>query len=181
MQLSRNADRRTVLKTLGAGVVGGAVLPGTAAAGDTGNNRRQDSFTWAAHELWEMGNREPPKNNDSDGNEEAHEPIFIIKSMAGTGVPGSDHSPHFEPANADHVITFEEFNPQWHVHLVLDRQNPFVDHDDDPSTDKVPNLVRRDQEGRVLTSVSRIRAATNVKIFETDVVFTCPVRPHQHK
>lgn len=164
------ANRRNVLKTIGAGVVGGTVLSGSASAGDSGDNRRPDSFAWARNDLYEMLDSEPhPPTKDSEGDEEAHRPLWIISSMAGTPVPGSEHSPHPNPENlpVDHVVPLVDFSAQWHVHMVVN-----------PDTGAFAN---QDQDGNYLTSATRIRNATNVTIVPTDVVFTCPIRPHQHK
>lgn len=177
MEIPNESKRRTVLKTIGAGVVGGTVLTGTASAGDTGDNRRQDSFAWAQNDLYEMLESEPhPPNKDSEGDEEAHRPLWLIKAT------GKQHSPHPNPENLfiDHVVPLVDFSAQWHVHLVLDAEKPFIDHDNDPDTDKVPNFVNQVDSGPLLTSANRINNA-DVHIQETDIVFTCPIRPHNHK
>lgn len=175
MKVSKESKRRTVLKTIGAGVVGGTVLSGSAAAGESGDERRQDSFSWGQNELWEMPVPEPPGNNDSEGNEAAHRPLWLIKPMSGTGVAGSEHSPHPAPLpfGIDHVVPLDgpSFTAQWHVHFVVEK-----------GTGVAPeNLVRTDHNGEFLTSASRIQNATNVDIIETEEVFTCPIRPHNHK
>ncbi|AFK20027.1 hypothetical protein HFX_2340 [Haloferax mediterranei ATCC 33500] len=167
-------DRRTVLKTIGAGVAGGTTLVGTATAGDTGNNRRQDTFAWGQNTLFEMLESEPhPGSKDNEGNEAAHRPLWLIKPMTDTGVDGSEHSPHPAPLpfDIDHVVPLDgpSFTAQWHVHFVVEEGGK-------PPED----LVRTDQNGDYLTSASRIQNATNVDIIPTDVVFTCPIRPHKH-
>jgi len=172
--IPKQQSRRTVLQTIGAGVVGGTVLTGRASAGNTGDERRQDSFTWGQNTLWEMPVGEPENNNDSEGNEAAHRPIWLIKPMTGTNEDGSEHSAHPAPLPfpIDHVVPLEgpEFTAQWHVHFVVEEGG------------KVPDdLARTDQNGDYLTSASRIQNATNVDIIPTDEVFTCPVRPHNHK
>ncbi len=118
---------------------------------------------------------EPHGGGDDEGNEAAHRPIWLIKPMTGTGVDGSEHSPHPAPLpfGIDHVVPLEgpSFTAQWHVHFVVEKGRDVAPH----------NLVRTDQNGDYLISASRIQNATNVDIIETDVVFTCPVRPHNHK
>lgn len=188
-------DRRTVLKLTGTSVAGATALSGIAGADDTDDERRQDTFTWADHDIYEMLATEPPfqihpvdghRLTDDEGDEEAHEPIWIVGSMYDTGVPGSDHSPHIGIRGhpvlaADHVLTFSEFNPQWHVHFVVDPSQPILQVTfPDGSTGKFPNLVSTDEDGKALTSAERIRNASNVLILETEHVFTCPVRPHRH-
>lgn len=164
-----DTNRRTVLKTLGASVVSGTVLSGSASADDSGDERRQDSFAWAQNTLYDMLESEPhPPDEDDEGDEEAHRPLWVIATMAGTGVDGAEHSPHPNPQNApiDHVVPVVDFSAQWHVHLVWE--------------EGTTNFTRIDQNGDYLTSASRIRNATNVDIIPTDVVFTCPIRPHSH-
>lgn len=171
MHDSRTANRRTVLTTIGTGVVGSTILAGAASGGDTGDERRQDSFTWGREDLWEMLASEGP--GDDEGDEASHRPIWLIKPMTGTGVPGSDHSPHPAPLpfDIDHVVPIDgqEFTAQWHVHFVVEEGG------------SVPgDLTRTDQNGDYLISADRIRNATNIDIIPTDEVFTCPVRPHTH-
>lgn len=200
-------DRRKVIKTIGAGVVGGTFVAGPASAGDTGDERNQESFTWESNALWEMLESEPPHAHpkdtsklvevfeeieDSEGSDEAHEPIWVVGSMAGTGIAGSEHSPHFGiPGHpilaADHVITFSKFNPQWHIHFVVDPDQPIVIVTfPDGSTGPFPNLVSV-VDDTPLTSESRISSAVSdgdvlvMKTADPPAVFTCPVRPHQHK
>lgn len=185
-----------MLKTIGASVVGLTALTGSASAGDTGDERK-GTYTWGGNDLWEMLASEPPTRphpvhedeviKDSEGNEEAHEPLWVVGSMFEYDIAGSEHSPHIgirgHPILAlDHVITFAEFNPQWHVHFVVDPNKPFVTITfPDGSTGQFPNVMSEDQDGQPLTSASRIRNATNVLVLETKEVFTCPVRPHKHK
>lgn len=195
-------DRRAVLKTFGAGVVGGTTLVGTTSAGETGDQRKQESFVWESNELWEMLESEPPHQHpqdmskqqmvfeeisDSEGSEAAHEPIWLVGSQADSGLDGADHSPHFgnpKIYGADHVMDFGRFNPQWHVHFVVDPMKPFIEVDiPNGDTEKLPNVVA-EVDGKRLTSDDRIESAVNdgdVLVLETDTVFTCPTRPHQHK
>lgn len=169
-----DVNRRTVLKSIGAIVVGSPVYVGTVTAEDTGDERRQASFTWGQNTLWEMLESEPPDQSDTEGDEAAHRPIWLIKPTVGTGVDGSEHSPHEAPLpfDIDHVVPImgTEFTAQWHVHFVVERGGGVPD-----------DLARTDHNGDYLTSASRIQNATNVDIIETDEVFTCPVRPHTHK
>lgn len=179
-------NRRTVLRRLGAGIVGSAAVAGTASAGDVGDERRQDSFAWGRGELFEMLEAEPhPPTNDREGNHASHRPLWVIQSMAGTGVAGSDHSPHPAPVpGIDHVVPLDgpSFTAQWHVHLVTD--GPF-----DPSA-PLSNVTRTDGDGNYLISADVITSAAdageitvtplvNPATGEPDV-FTCPIRPHIH-
>lgn len=182
--------RRTVLKTIGAGVIGSATVVGTASGhGEPTNNRRQDSFTWGEGELYEMLESEPhPPTNDSEGNHHAHRPLWLIASMAGTGVDGAEHSPHPNPMGlpVDHVVPVPgegggTFSAQWHVHLVTDEpfdfENPFSN---------LANVTRTDADGAYLTSAEAITSANGIfvtPLFDPETgepdVFTCPVRPHK--
>lgn len=168
MNEPRKCNRRTALRTVGAAVVAGTVMTGSASAGDWNDERRQDTFTWGQNSLHEMLASEGP--GDNEGDEASHRPLWIIKSMAGTGEPGSDHSAHIH--GVDHVVPLDgpSFTAQWHVHAVIEKG----------STPHPSKLVRTDQNGDYLTSATRIRNATNVDIIDFDFVFTCPVRPHTH-
>lgn len=169
-------DRRKVLKTLGMGVASSAISAGTASAGDTDDERRQDSFTWANDMLFEMLESEPhPPDKDGEGNEEAHRPLWIVAPQDTSG-----HSPHvivpggrLQGTAADHVIGLDPgkrfFSAQWHVHAVF--ESPGV-------------LATSGVDGADLTSKDSIMAAKKkglVNIVATPTVFTCPVRPHRHK
>lgn len=190
----RNTCRRTVLKGIGAGLAGSALLSGKAVAGES-NPGNDHSYTWANDTLYEMLESEPGHygnglagpGQDSEGNHNAHRPLWVIESMAGTGVPGSEHSPHPAPITGiDHVVPVGPggvFTAQWHVHLVLDE--PF-----DPSLGfgNLANLTNTDGDGNFLTSADAIQSGSDifvVPLFHPDTgepdVFTCPVRPHQHE
>lgn len=184
-----NTNRRTVLKGIGAGVVGSAALVGATSAGDTGDNRRQESFTWADDDLFELLDSEPPAVNeheegqiDDEGAHQSHRDFWVIDTMKGTGVPGSEHSPHPNPAGLpiDHVVPIGghgEFTAQWHVTLVLDSETG--------------ELTNQDDDGNFLLSADAIRTAdvdgdiVTIPLFDPETgepaVFTCPVRPHRHK
>lgn len=173
--------RRTVLKVLGAGVAGSAALVGTAGAhDDPKNNRRQDTFTWADGRLFEMFDTDLNSDTDeSDGNEAAHRPLYVIDAMDGTGVAGAEHSPHPAPIpGIDHVVPLPpgpRFTAQWHVHVVTDGP---------PNGPSPTNFTRTDRHGNYLTSADTITSAASdpedsVVVTEVPDTFTCPVRPHK--
>lgn len=184
MRTLRHIDRRTVLKTIGIGVVGSSAITGLASAHDP-ENRRHDSFTWAQGDIYEMLDAEPPDVRDlepgtvdHEGEHESHRPIWLIASMEGTGVDGSEHSPHPNPPGLpiDHVVPIGgggEFTAQWHITTVSsDPTNPFA-------------FTNVDDEGTYLTSADAIKDADGVHTFPLidpgtgePAVFTCPVRPH---
>lgn len=126
--------RRSVLKAIGATAAGGVALTGAASAGNPGNNRRMDTFTWMGGELFEMLDAEPPAVQDfapgqidSEGNHNAHRPLWLVGSMDdysdAENVDGTEHSPHPNPlgARVDHVVPEKGpgFTAQWHVHLLV--------------------------------------------------------------
>lgn len=176
-------DRRTAIKTTAGALLGSAVLSESVLAGDTGNNRRQDTFTWAAGRLYEMFDTDLNSDEDeSDGDENAHRPLWVIDAMTGTGVEGADHSPHPAPLpGVDHVVPLVNFSAQWHVHIVTDGPPEF-------NEDGLPtNFTRTDRHGNYLISADAVRSAASDPDDSVTVtpipgeVFTCPVRPHQHK
>ena len=183
-------SRRTVLRALGAGAVGGASIG--VASGHEPENRRHDTYTWADNEVWEMLEAEPglrgatdiSPTQDSEGDHQGQRPIWIIKAH-----PNDPHSPHPNPGDlpVDHVIDLSPgkrfYSAQWHVHLILDGDNPFVCVANCNTSDPVlaPNFENRDGNGTLLTSADRIRTAVengDITEFPTDGAFTCPVRPH---
>lgn len=168
-------DRRTVLRTIGAGVCGGlaATLPATAHEPES-NGQIPVFLTWGDGEIYEMVDAEPPSRDrmqDAEGNDNAHAPLYLIETLEDTGVDGSGHSPHF--GSFDQVVSVpggpssDEFSAQWHPKLVLDGGE----------------VTNTDQDGNYLTSASAVQNAENVTIAalpETEV-FTCPVRPHRSR
>lgn len=200
-------DRRRVLKTAGAGILGGAVLTGTASADGkplprTAPDGRHIFATWGNHEIWEITDAEPsvhfpekpdfeePRMIDSEGDDHAHEPLYLIKPIS-----GAEHSPHI-PApptfpgpfvGVDHTVPVpggpdRQYSAQWHPTMVVDKSQPFICIASCGTKNAVwfPNLVNKDQNGKDLTSSTRIENATNVAILPgpEEAVFTCPVRPH---
>lgn len=101
MSNKRHTGRRTVLKTLGAGVVGGVAMATSVSADPPKQNGQIPVFlTWGDHEVWEMIDAEPPSRDryqDAEGNDHAHAPLYLILP-----IPDSSHSPMFGPA--DQVI-----------------------------------------------------------------------------
>lgn len=176
MELPKATNRRTVLKTIGAGVVGGTVLTGSASGHPPKQNGQIPVFlTWGDHEVWEMIDAEPPSRDrlqDAEGNDHAHSPLYLIAP-----VPDSSHSPMF--GFADQVVAVpggpdaNNFSAQWHPKVVLKKGESLT-----PA-----NLALKNQDGKLLTSATRIKNATNVDIFAfpEETVFTCPVRPHHDR
>lgn len=186
-----NTNRRTVLKGIGAGVVGSASIVGSASAGGSKHGNQTDdhdltSYAWGDGELWEMLEAEPPAVNeleagrvDEEGAHESHRPLWVIATVEDPAVEGSEHGPHPNPDGLpiDHVVPLGgggEFTAQWHVTLVLNLNTG--------------GFENQDGDGNYLLSADTIRSANNiatVPLFDPDTgepaVFTCPIRPHQHK
>jgi hypothetical protein len=174
MSKPRYTDRRTVLKLAGAGIVGGTTLVDSASAHEVKSPAIEP--VWGDDNIWELLDSEPrDRHRDSEGDEMAHEPLYLIAPVMDSTVDGSNHSPqqpagvHF-PVAHDHVVPVpgeadDQFSAQWHVKLVTGGEG-------------MTDLVNQDQGGNYLTKASRIESATNVTIIETPEVFTCPVRPH---
>lgn len=131
-----------VIKTIGAGIVGSVVLTGSASADGRQLPReapdgRTVYATWGDDEIWEIFDAEPPSRwQDSEGDDNAHEPLYFIKV-----VPGAAHSPHFPGAGIDHTVpvpggTDKQYSAQWHPKAVVDPDNPGLQ-----------NLVNQDQDG----------------------------------
>lgn len=189
MNARRPTRRRTVLKSLSAGVLGSVAFAGTAAAGDTGDERRQDSFTWAHDVVYEMLEAEALIeqdgeliNPDAEGNESSHRPIWVV------GAQDNSHSPHVGPPvlpfGVDHVIDLEPgkqfYSAQWHVHAVLPVGETFPAEPaatgvgGEPLRSKA--AIKRAVEAGMVYELPLVNPETG----EPDV-FTCPVRPHKHK
>lgn len=131
----KEANRRIVLKGIGAGVAGSAALSAAVTGGDTGDNRRQQSFVWANDNVWEMLESEPLieqdgelVNPDAEGDSSAHRPLYAVAPQDG------EHSPHAAPPGPpfplDHVIALDPgtkkfFSAQWHTHAVIPTENSF--------------------------------------------------------
>lgn len=203
----KGMNRRTVLKTIGVGVAGSAAFTGTASADGkplprTTADGRHVFATWGDDEIWEIFDAEPsvhfpeepdfeePRVIDAEGDDNAHEPLYLIKP-----IPGAEHSPHIPAppgspvpfAGVDHTTpvpggTAKQYSAQWHPKFVVDAMKPFVCVAlcDTENPVMFPNLVNQDEEGNGLTSSTKIENASNVAILPgpEDAVFTCPERPH---
>lgn len=192
-------DRRNALKVAGAGLLGSVGLVGTASADGKPLPReapdgRTIRATWGDDEVWEIFDAEPPERwRDSEGNDNAHEPIYIIR-----GLPTSvdEHSPHYDypedfslPIDGiDHVVpvpggTDKQYSAQWHPKAVVDPDDRWLVP---PSADNpfgFPNFVNQDAGGNYLTSSTKVEAAlenddVGLIVSPEEAVFTCPVRPH---
>lgn len=180
MAIPRGVNRRTVLKTLGAGAIGGTVITGVASA--HGGGGRDFRFpTWFEGGIWEMTARPPAGPEPTDDN--SHAPLWHIDPGADdTGcaqVPGFDFSdlemdPRFADdkwgdVDYDQTASSNPFSTLWHVKFVFDDEAVIPYTPDD--------LVNEDQNGDPLIDTSTIDSATNVNIVGVPFVFNCPIRP----
>lgn len=196
MDERNNTNRRTVLKTLGAGFAGGTLGAGSAAA--HGGDQREEA--WLLDDVWEMADRPPSGEEPTD--DSSHVPIYYI-------APGAKPAEGYDCAQVTldfgkwetHPETKEtfkngkwgevpvdqtlhdipppevEFTTLWHEQFVFDKKT----FDNKSGKDLVPaDLVNTDHEGDPLTnSGRRILKATNVEVVSVPFVFNCPARPAQ--
>lgn len=192
-----NQTRRTVLKTLGAGVGGGILVTGSAAAHGGGER----TPAWLLTDVWEMADR-PPRGEEPT-NHNSHVPIYYMAPDAGgKGCAQIEGREFREWANLDDsdadfkedawtsvnvdqtlhdVVDAEdtpvtEFSPLWHVNFVFDgsAEEPY----------KPTQLVNGTEldYGPFIDSGYRILEAEKdgyVKVVEAPFVFNCPARPAQ--
>lgn len=151
-----DANRRTVLKTIGSGVVGVAALTGVASAD---HGERTTFGTWGSDgtDAWEMLDTGHHPSNDA-----AHEPLYLIAPSDGC------QSPHFGGV-ADHVLETpgggNAYSAEWHVKAVVDvtTENLVDFTGESPTISKIDEVVANDED---------------LIIADTGGHFTCPVRPY---
>lgn len=177
----REANRRTVLKTLGAGVAGGMAMTGSASA--HGNDHRVPA--WFEGEIAEMAEYPP----FGDLEDESTVPIWTIApgadgkscpQMADFDLSIVEDLPSFKDSawgsvDFDHTLSQNPFSALWHVHFVFDEtaSSPYSPSD----------LVNQDQNDDPLTDDATIRGATNTVEVSIPFGFNCPIRPadEEHK
>lgn len=190
-----DTKRRTVLKTLGAGVVGGTVLTGPSTA--HGGEREP---AWLLTDVWEMADAEPSGEDPTDHN--SHVPIYYIAPgadpEAGYDCPQvvdkefrewanlDDSDANFKDGawtkvNVDQTLhdragtedpPTTEFTTLWHAHFVFggDASEPYTPGD----------LVNEDSNGDpLIDSGNRIRTDSALQVVSAPFVFNCPARPAQ--
>lgn len=188
MDRPRPIDRRTVLKTMAAGVAGGTALAGPAAAHGSDPPRVP---SWFEDEIWEMAVRDPVGTDPTDDN--SHAPIWqLAPGTDGKSCPqvpaGLVDFSFIEDGNTfasgawasvafDHTLSAFPFSTLWHVHWVFDdgATTPY-----EPSDLVNASVIETGGSPVPLTSGSKIRAAEslgNVSIESIPFVFNCPIRP----
>lgn len=191
MNGSKPTNRRTVLKTLSAGVVGGAVLADTAGA-----HGSEDWGTpaWLLTDVWEMADREPSGGEDVTG-EESHVPIYYIGPDATgercpqlTDVDFSkvDSYRDFESGQWDAVDVDQtlhdldtdrrtEYTTLWHEHFVFDTGPSGASGGYTPA-----DLAKTDSDDNpLIDSGAYITADKCLEVVSVPYVFNCPARPAQ--
>lgn len=163
----RFTDRRTVLKTIGAGVVGSATIAGIASAE---HGERGTFGTWGSDgtDEWELLDT---GHHPSDP--EAHQPLYLILPSGGC------QSPHFGPV--DHVVDTpggrqgDYYSAEWHVQVPVDTTKPAppnsgLDGAPIDCTGLPPTISNID---------ALVDADDDLKIQDMGFHFTCPVRRYQ--
>lgn len=201
----RGLNRRSVLKTIGAGVAGGAALTGTATAhGGGGQDLRLPS--WFENQLWEMA--EVPPHGPEPTDDHSHAPIWQIAPDAGdegcAQIPGIiDFGPLADgdtlADDGSWEADYADLDDDGELEVVpgsgvyMDHTlsaNPFSTlwhvhfvFDFQASSPYRPSdLVNQGVGGDALTSGARIKAAAEanlVTIEHVPFVFNCPIRPNQ--
>lgn len=153
-------SRRTALKAIGVGVVGGLGLSSKAAAQPPPNEP-----TWGSDgtDHWQLADA----NNPTPSDPESHRPLYGIAPAMGAHSPHGTHDigPH------DHVVdtpgSGKAFTANWHVSILFDSDgnlsNGGFSGADPPTISKIDDLVATDPD---------------FILVPTDIEFTCPVRPH---
>lgn len=174
-----NQTRRTVLKTIGAGVVSGTILSGTASAHDDGFGYPGEQPevadmppvfpTWGSdgtdhHEMLDPA--QPQKSNEN-----SHRPFYHIAPS------GGDHSPHLFGI-LDNVVDTPssgggKYSAMWHVHFVLDTTEEPL-----PNS-PFPYGLASFSKPTVSKVQDTIETKSNILEIDSGAEFVCPVRPHR--
>lgn len=174
--------RRNVLKVTAAGIVGGVTLTGQTVAQEPRKVGHHGELVWGSDgNEWELLDASAP----TPAGEPAHRPLYVIEPIPDGpegGHPGPQSPPGAHGPAHDHVIDTPgsgggKFSAEWHVILVTEEEqsNPM---------DAFADLTNQDGSGNFIKTVSDIETAEDagdVEFFDTGFVFTCPVRPHNHK
>lgn len=188
MDEPNNTNRRTVLKTLGAGIAGGTGLVGTAGAHGSDD---WGTPAWLLTDVWEMADREPSGEDPTDHN--SHVPIYYIAPAA---ADKSCAQVTKDFSEWESLSTFEddmwssvrvdqtlhdipppevEFTTLWHEHFVFDGKPSGANGGYVPD-----DLVNEDTNGDpLIDSGRRILADDSLDLISVPLVFNCPARPAQ--
>lgn len=181
MKRSIAGNRRTVIKAIGAGFVGGAVMTGTASAHDDfgypGDQPEEADLppvfpTWGsdATDHHEMLDPAQPQNS----NKNAHRPFYHIAPS------GGDHSPHIFNIFDNVVDTPSSgggrYSAVWHVHAVFDKNEPSPT----PPGQFPPDGLASFTNPTVSKVEDAIKNDDDIYAVDFHLEFVCPVRPHNH-
>lgn len=160
-------NRRTVLKAIGVGVVGGVGFSSNVVAQPM-EKPPKDEPTWGSDgtDHWQLMDANSPTDSDHT----AHRPLYGIAPAKGAHSPHGTHGsgPH------DHVVdtpaSQEPFTAEWHVFVLKDKNGElsnggFSGFSNPPTISKIDDLV----------------ATTGHQLADTGFEFTCPVQPHDHQ
>lgn len=207
MKVPKESKRRTVLKTIGAGVVGGTVLTGTAGA-HGGGGRDFRVPVWFETQVWEMTSKPPHGPEPTDDN--SHAPIWHIAPNADSDaenaqskaqIPGlidfsmmeddprftgdwgttTDEEGRVVPCSGvlfDQTASANPFSTLWHIHWVFDGRAAKPYEPADLVNEAVTTSGGSPEP---LTSGSRIKDAEllgNVVVEDIPFVFNCPIRTY---
>lgn len=174
-------NRRTALKVIGVGVVGGVGFSGKAVA-----QPPPDEPTWGSDgtDHWQLMDA----NNPTPSNHESHRPLYGIAPANGAH---SEHGTHTIGPH-DHVVdtpgSGKAFTAEWHVFLFqeFDESDGWVLTNGSLTGS---GDATSDGEGPTITKIDN-KVAVNapddpddpndgdLRLVDTGVEFTCPVRPH---
>lgn len=169
--------RRTVLKGIGAGLVGSTLLSEVASADPVKSPPENPGDyppvfpTWGSDgtDHHEMLDPAQPQNS----NHHAHRPFYHI------GPSGGEHSPHI--FGLDNVVDTPssgggKYSAMWHVHFVFDASKPSPT----PPGKFPPDGLATFTEPTVSKVEAAIESESDIYEIDSGIEFVCPVRPHHH-
>lgn len=177
MKLPKNANRRSVLKTIGTGAMGAAALTGAGSVQSKPINLPPPKIPPAKGRMWGSdGTNNWIFNDTGIRPETAHAPFYVLDWIPAGSCTGD--SPDFAP---NHVaptpgrIDGDRFNANWHVHFVTG------DSADRPDTITPSAIENSDLTIIPLCVDLDTDPPTTVPCFNPDadrkVIFTCAVKP----
>lgn len=192
MEYTGDTDRRTVLRTIGAGVVGAATVAGSAVGHPDDESSGPWVPAWFEDDIWELTVRPPAGGEPTETPPESHAPIYHIapgaKPDEGYGCPqfaadvsylnGYDDFADgpWGTVAWDQTAEHDPFSVNWHVHWVFEPgSDPY-----EPADMVNEAAVEPGGDPVALTDGARLRAAAelgNVDMVDGLFIFNCPLRP----
>lgn len=170
--------RRNVLKVTATGIVGGVTLPGQTVAQEPRKVGHHGELVWGSDgNEWELLDADAP----TPSGEPSHRPLYVIAPIPdgpeggqpGPQSPAGAHGPNSPPH--DHVIDTPgseggKFTAEWHVFPVLEAgQAP-----------PPPFDLKQFTSPPTVSDIQGL-SDSEANIIDSGFVFTCPVRPLNHK